>query len=112
MPKFCDQCHNLLTVQITPNEFTFECSKCSITFQPEPSDMMRHESLKTTNLSVYHHVVKTIVDDPVNPKVYKKCPKCGHGVAKQVRLGNNMRLINGCISCRYKWAEIANEDVK
>jgi hypothetical protein len=40
----------------------------------------------------------------MNPKVKKEC-SCGSDVVRQVRLGEDMKLINTCINCNKQWLE-------
>lgn len=102
---FCKTCANLLSVIATSDEFYFRCVKCQLTYQPSDNDSLRHESTKGTNLIVYKTILANAGKDPVNPKVRKTCTKCKSGIVRQVRLGDDMRLINICIKCDKQWIE-------
>ena len=101
---FCKICANLLTVVTTADNFYFKCSKCQEVYQPTEKDTIRHEEIKGSELSMYKMILLNAGMDPVNPKVKRTCT-CGHNLAKQVRLGSEMRVINICTSCNRQWYE-------
>lgn len=105
MPRFCETCNNLLSVIATSDEFYFKCIKCQLTYRPSEDDSLRFESTKGTNLIVYKTILKNAGRDPVNPKVRKPCDGCASTIVRQVRLGDDMRLINICINCDKQWIE-------
>ena len=52
------------------------------------------------------HTIKLLShakDDPVNPKIKISCKKCNYNFAKQIRINQDMTLINICINCNNKW---------
>ena len=104
MPLFCTACDNLLTIITTADEFYFKCSKCNIQYTPNDNDMLRYEDIRGTNLIVYKTILQNAGQDPVNPKVIKQC-SCGHNIVRQVRLGEDMKLINTCVKCNKQWLE-------
>lgn len=101
---FCPNCNNLLIVETTTDAFHFKCSKCDIRKQPTDLDTLRYESITGTNLAIYKEILLTAGQDPVNPKVVKEC-SCGSNRARQVRLGQELKLINTCIECKKQWIE-------
>jgi DNA-directed RNA polymerase subunit M/transcription elongation factor TFIIS len=105
MPLFCEICSNLLSVITTADTFHFRCMKCKKDYMPVDEDTLRYEQIKGTNLIIYKTILQNADKDPVNPKVENHCNKCGHNIVRQVRLGNDMRLINVCIKCSNKWIE-------
>lgn len=104
MSLFCDNCRNLLTMVTTADTFAFKCNKCELTKEPNVTDYKVYESLSGTNLDIFRSLLSYAGKDPVNPKVIKKC-KCGHNIAKQVRLGNEMKLVNTCVKCNKQWLD-------
>lgn len=107
---FCSACDNLLTNIATPDSFYFRCNKCQKNYQPSANDTLRYEEIKGSDLQIFRAVLLNANEDPVNPKVYKTCKKCKHKIAKQVRLGQDMKLVNICIKCKHSWFEDAVED--
>jgi DNA-directed RNA polymerase subunit M/transcription elongation factor TFIIS len=107
MPRFCEVCNNLLSVIATADAFSYKCIKCQRSYQPSHDDSLRYEDTKGTNLIVYKPILKNAGRDPVNPKVRKTCTKCKNTVVRQVRLGDDMRLINICANekCCKQWIE-------
>ena len=108
MPLFCSICQNLLVVSTTADTFHFKCVKCESVEKPDERDTLRYENISGTNLTSYKAILLTAGKDPVNPKVRREC-KCGSNVVRQVRLGNEMRLINTCISCNDQWLDGTRE---
>jgi len=104
MSLFCKKCNNLLIVETTSESFKFKCNKCELYETPTAYDTLRYEDITGDDLIVFKSILLTASDDPVNPKVEKKC-KCGYDRVRQVRLGNEMKLINSCIKCKNQWLE-------
>jgi len=98
MPLFCTNCNNLLTVVTTADSFYFKCISCQEVFEPTATDTLRREWIKGDDLLVHKTILQNAGRDPANPKVYRDCA-CGARIAKQVRLGDDMRLINICTGC-------------
>jgi DNA-directed RNA polymerase subunit M/transcription elongation factor TFIIS len=109
MPLFCSTCNNLLLQITTADEFHFKCAKCETIEEPTDKDSLRYEDVKGTNLTVYREILLTSGKDSVNPIVEKTC-KCGHNRVRQVRLGQEMKLINTCIKCNEQWLESMSDD--
>lgn len=109
MESFCSKCENLLTTITTAESMYFKCVKCGTQTLPVDSGTLLHEYTKGTNLLVYSTILHTAGQDPVCPKVHKTC-KCGYKLARQVRLGEDMSLINVCIKCNTPWLESVQED--
>ena len=105
MPLFCQECNNLLSIITTADEFFFKCIKCQKTYTPSDDDSLRYDDVKGTNLIIYKTILQNAGKDPVNPKVRKTCKKCESDIVKQVRLGEDMRLINVCVKCDTQWIE-------
>jgi DNA-directed RNA polymerase subunit M/transcription elongation factor TFIIS len=108
MPLFCSYCSNLLSVVTTSDNFFYKCIKCQKIFTPDANDSLRYENIKGTNLIIYKTILQNAGSDPVNPKVRKDCT-CGNDIVKQVRLGDDMRLINVCTKCNKQWLESFEE---
>lgn len=105
MPLFCEVCNNLLSKISTADTFYFNCVKCKSNYKPTDNDSLRYESTHDTNIAVYNIILQNARKDPVNPKVNKKCKKCDNNIVKQVRLTDDMRLINVCTECNEQWLE-------
>ncbi len=103
---FCKLCNNLLSEVTTADRFYFECDSCKIKYQPEEKDTLRFSEKTGSNLVTFRNLLSTAGKDPVNPKVHRDCPKCKNSIAKQIRIGENMQLINTCIQCNHQWLEI------
>lgn len=110
MPLFCKTCNNLLSSITRADTFYFKCVSCKETYQPEPEDTLRFEEIKGTNLSIYKTLLHHAGEDPVNPKIYTNCTKCGNNIAKYVQLGDDMRQINICTNCYKQWIEGLDTD--
>jgi len=108
MPLFCKICSNLMNVSTTYNTFLFKCNKCENVETPNEYDNLRYESVTGTNLVVYKSILLNAGKDSVNPKVKKIC-ECGNNIVTQVRLGNELKLINTCIKCNKQWVDGTNE---
>lgn len=107
MPLFCQTCNNLLSRITTSDQFYFRCNSCNQSYNPTDNDTLQYEEIKGTNLVVYKTILQNAGRDPVNPKVKKDCVnnKCDSNIVKQVRLGDDMRLINICPKCNKQWIE-------
>jgi DNA-directed RNA polymerase subunit M/transcription elongation factor TFIIS len=104
MPLFCPICSNLMIMATTSELFRYKCNKCETLETPGDKDSLVYEDVSGTNLVVYQAILLKAGRDPVNPKVHRTC-KCGNKFAKQVRLGNEMKLINTCTKCGEQWLD-------
>lgn len=104
MVKFCSQCSNLMVSITSANSFRFQCVKCAIMAEPKDEDTLLYSASSGTNLTIYRSIVEKAAKDPVNPKVEKKC-SCGNNIARQIRLGSEMILMNVCTRCENQWIE-------
>ncbi len=104
MPLFCPVCKNLMTIATTADDFRYQCGKCMTFEKPNQRDTLVYEDVTGTNLIIYRSILTNAGRDPVNPKVLRKC-KCGSRFARQVRLGNEMKLINTCVLCSEQWLD-------
>jgi DNA-directed RNA polymerase subunit M/transcription elongation factor TFIIS len=95
-------------VSTTYDSFLFKCNKCANIEIPKDSDTLRYENVTGTNLVVYKSILLNAGKDPVNPKVKKNC-SCGNNIVTQVRLGNELKLINTCINCNNQWVDGTQE---
>ena len=105
MSRFCKNCNNLLVVDLANDSLSFNCMSCLSEYNSEPNDSLRYEDVKTGNLFIFSKILDNAHRDPVNLKAKKQCKKCKHEFAKQVRLGESLRLINICEKCQNRWVE-------
>lgn len=103
--KFCEACGSLLVSHKTAtNAFEFQCMRCKKTRPSMPEDSLIYKEYKANPISKYSNIIKNILDDPMNPKAHKKCPKCKFNVSKYIRL--NAIRINACTKCAHRWIGI------
>ena len=110
MPLFCSTCQNLMIQITTADTFIFKCEKCETTEQPNDIDSLRYEHVNGTSLSNYKAILHNAGKDAVNLKVYKQCIECSNNIVRQVRLGDEMRLINTCTVCNKQWLDNTQKD--
>jgi len=89
----------------TTDEFYYKCVKCQIKIDINDEDTLRFEESKGMNLIIYQTILQNAARDPLNPKVKKQCKFCKNNILRQVRLGEDMRLINICPECNEQWIE-------
>jgi DNA-directed RNA polymerase subunit M/transcription elongation factor TFIIS len=97
-----------MTVSTPYDTFLFKCNKCENIEIPNNNDTLRYENVSGTNLVVYKSILLNAGKDPANPKVKKNC-ECGNDIVTQVRLGNELKLINTCIKCNKQWVDGTKE---
>lgn len=103
---FCNKCNNFKTEITTPSLCSFKCEHCNILFDITDEETIRYNKKKEINLMAHTTLLKNAGSDPVNPKVIKKCKKCKNNIVKQIRIGENMKLINTCVKCGEQWMEM------
>lgn len=106
---FCEKCRNLLIVNTDNEQLLFSCVSCGSVYKSEPDDSLRYSDVKEDNIMGNEKIIRKMKDDHANPKKYINCPKCGYGIAKQIRSDKEKRLINVCLSnkCNYIWVNPA-----
>lgn len=104
MPLFCSICKNLMVMSTTADTFKYKCNKCQNYETPSIEDYLVYKEVTGSNLAVYKSILYNAGKDPVNPKVKREC-SCGNNISKQVRLGNEMKLINTCTVCSNQWLD-------
>lgn len=109
MSLFCNSCGNILYEITSSDGFLFRCNNCSKTYEPTAADTLRYEEVRGTSLIMYKTLLQNAADDPVNPKCFKDCKKCENNLVRQVRLGEDMKLINICIKCKNTWLDSVEE---
>jgi DNA-directed RNA polymerase subunit M/transcription elongation factor TFIIS len=105
MVSFCTACDKLLTSSFTNEELTFKCELCLLSYPSTPEDSLRRERIKENNIMIYEKILNKAVDDPASFKARITClnKKCDNDIVVQVRIGEDMRLYNICIKCRFQW---------
>lgn len=99
MNNFCEKCNNLLKASTANNKLSFTCMVCHSMYPAKDDDTLRYKETKSSNLHIYQTILKKASKDPANIKTKFKCPKCKNNIAKSVRLGSELRLINVCEGC-------------
>lgn len=103
MNKFCTSCNNVLYMVTRPDSFTYYCNTCAKTYVPEDRDTMLYDYNKNTDTSIHRNLLYYAGRDPVNQKEFKICEGCGHNIATQIRIGDNMILVSTCVKCGNQW---------
>jgi DNA-directed RNA polymerase subunit M/transcription elongation factor TFIIS len=103
--KFCEYCENLLEPTFTNDNFTMRCTSCSISYDTTAEDTLRKERIKEGDILIFDKLLNKAVEDPATEKVFVNCRdnKCSGKLAKRVRIGNDERLYNICITCKFQW---------
>ena len=103
---FCDKCKNLLNVNTTNGVLTFKCMTCFSIYDSTDDDTLRYEETKGSNIVLFQTILNNSVNDDTVLKSFSKCPKCKHNISKDVRLGNELRLIHNCEKCKFQWIDV------
>lgn len=103
--KYCEHCDNRLRPNFNNDELTFKCQSCHLNYKSDPEDTLRRERTKESNIMIYEKILNKAVADPATIKASLNCKdsKCKGDIVKQVRIGNDMRLYNICITCNFQW---------
>lgn len=109
---YCPDCTNLFAKITTVDTFVYKCMQCQKVYTPSDENTLQYEDVKGANLAMFGTLLQTAGKDPCNPKVYKKCKKCKSNIAKQIRIGNDMKLINTCVECGEQWFDIVDDSEK
>lgn len=101
MSKFCSICDNLLTATFSDDVLSFVCETCFINYKSNPEDSLRRERIKEVDIRIFSKILDKAEHDPATIKARIKClnDKCSGTIVKQVRVGQDMRLYNICITC-------------
>lgn len=105
MAKFCTYCDNLLIPNFINEELVFKCMMCNVMYPPNDGDTLRYERIKENDIMIFEKILNKAGDDPVTIKAKVNCIKtqCPGKIAKQVRIGDDMRLFNICTTCQSQW---------
>jgi DNA-directed RNA polymerase subunit M/transcription elongation factor TFIIS len=105
MAKFCDNCAIIVNPNFYNDELTFKCPICQTNFEADEEDSLRKERTKGSNIMIHEKRLKTFIDDPTTMKIRMDCVKkgCNNKIIKQIRIGENLQLFNGCVKCRTQW---------
>jgi DNA-directed RNA polymerase subunit RPC12/RpoP len=106
---YCPYCTNLFIKITTADTFVYKCVQCQQTFVPSDNNTLQYEDVKGANLAIFGTLLHTAKKDPCNPKVYKDCKDCKNDIVTQIRIGQDMKLINTCTNCGKQWFDIVNE---
>lgn len=105
MAKFCDICENLLLPNFTDNKIIFRCNTCLISYPSNATDTLRRERIKESDINIFSKILDKSSMDPATIKAHIKCKndKCSGNLVKQVRVGQDMRLYNVCLTCSFQF---------
>jgi DNA-directed RNA polymerase subunit M/transcription elongation factor TFIIS len=102
--KICEQCGHLLSAVYANDEASFMCSSCGRIYPFAPEDTRRYKKVEGSNINMFEKILNNADRNPTLPKVFEDCYKCKKNViVKQVRVGENMQLINKCTVCKNMW---------
>lgn len=101
----CDICNNLLSNISTPDKLKFKCNKCQILYDPKDNDTMQYEEKNESDISAYKTLILNASKDPVASLDVRQCSNCDNKLVSQIRLTENMQLMNICIKCNKAWLE-------
>ena len=102
MKQFCDNCRNLLIVDTQNDKLSFICINCHYSYESECDDTLRYEETDSGNMAIFNTLLYNAKKDPLNIKEKIKCPKCKHHISKNIRIGNELRLIHTCEKCGFQ----------
>lgn len=100
--RFCIRCHRIMDQITTPETYLFKCRGCNYELKPNEQASQVYERIGGKN-DIYSKILANASKDPMNPKVRVKCINCDSDIVKQVRLGEDMLLINACVKCHKQW---------
>lgn len=105
--RFCNACNNLLIPKFVNENLVFHCESCYIEYKSTDEDSLRWERIKEKNMMIYEKILNKAADDPATLKEYVDCintkKNCKSRICKQVRIGDDMRLYNICVECKFIW---------
>ena len=103
MTSFCPNCYNLLVVNTTSDALKFECPSCHTSVDGTAEDTLRYEEVEGSDITTYQKQLQKAADDPVGHKIRVTCPACSHGIARDIIVGDDMKVIYTCLKCRHQW---------
>lgn len=106
MKLFCDNCSNRVSVFVNV-VLMFKCDNCFNTFKAEDDDSLLYEKVKNNIINSSESTLEIAKYDNLNVKEYNDCPKCKHHISDVIRIGADMRAINRCEKCDFKWIKKA-----
>jgi len=106
MKLFCDNCDNKLNISIENEQLYYKCINCFAVYKSEDDDTLIYEKIKNNNINIYENILNNANEDILNLKEFTKCPKCKNHISKTIRIGNELRLINICEKCEFKWIKL------
>lgn len=103
--KFCTRCNNWVEANFNNDVLTFKCATCHIDYPSNQYDTLRKESIKESDLTQFSKIIDKAVYDPATIKASVDCKnsKCIGKLVKQIRIGEDMRLFNICMTCHNKY---------
>jgi hypothetical protein len=74
-------------------------------YLPEDNDTLIRERIKESDVMIFEKILNKASADPATIKAKIKCikNKCTGEFVRQVRIGDDMRLYNICITCKSQW---------
>ena len=106
MKLFCDNCDNKLTISTENDILSFKCINCFQVYKSEDDDTLLYEKIKNNTIKVYENVLNNAKHDNLTIREYATCPTCKHHISKTVRIGDEMRIVNICEKCDFKWIKV------
>ena len=106
MKLFCDHCSNKLVISTDADVLSFKCINCFVLYKSEDDDTLLYEKIKNNTITVYENILNNAKLDNLNIKEFTSCPKCKIHISSTVRVGEEMRVINICEKCDFKWLKL------
>lgn len=106
MKLFCDNCDNKLVISTDNDTLKFKCTNCFTLYNSENDDTLLYEKIKNNTITVYENILNNAKYDNLNIKEFASCPKCKNHISKTIRIGDEMRIINICEQCDFKWLKL------
>ena len=105
MQMYCDQCGNLLDINILQNgELNLICTNDLIVYDAKPEDTLieTDNCLSEDSMSKFEKFINLSAFDVTNKKIMEACPKCGNMPSTLIRITDNEKVIKTC-KCGNIW---------
>lgn len=101
----CADCNNLLQKVTDSGKLRFLCQSCGSEFEAIGRDTLIHAD--DNQIFTLSKNGKLIWNYPANPKVLRKCDKCGSDIVAWEE-DKDMNKVYGC-ACGHSWKEVVTQ---